>query len=726
MLKSHTNNSNLLVYPDDAGVVVEEYSVARFFHKDSGKHDDLKDMLDSNKDALKLDAMKRIIVLLAKGHDASRLFPAVIKNVVSKNVEIKKLVYVYLGRHAEEQKDLALLSIASFQRALKEPNQLIRAGALRVLSTIRVKILSPIIILAIRNASLDMSSYVRTTAAYAIPKLYSVDPDLKTQLVHIIQKLLDDETVLVIGSAMIAFQEVCPEKFDLIHQVYRKLCAVLNDVDEWGQVTIIGILTRYVRSQFTNPNFKNQDTKDESFNITGSYLDPEHKLLLRCTKPLLQSRNAAVVMAVSQLYYHTAPKSDMFLAAKALVRFLRSHKEIQCLILNAIASISVNNKAVFGNFLKSFFVRSSDTSTLKLLKLSILTNLSTKANVSAILEEFQTYILHTDKRFVAATIQAIGRVACSISEVTVSCLQGLLSLLSNRDEAIVAESIIVIKTLLQNKAADPKQIVTHMVKLLDNITVPQAKAVILWLLGEHSQEVPVVAPDVLRKMAKTFPEEDDTVKMQILNLSMKLYISNPDQTALLCQYTVNLAKYDPNYDIRDKARFLKAFLIRNDGVVNSKIDMIFLASKPAGAIQSTEGQKQFLLGSLAHYVKEETNGYKPLPSFPKHPSSGKVRNVGSSLCTRENQMINNKGDGDGKFKSILCLPGEIDIGSSNGEDASEEEEEDDSREIEAVSEECDNEESISNSSLNNLNSIRDTNVSVNTSSTSSFMKDFDE
>ena len=34
-------------------------------------------------------------------------------------MEIKKLVYVYLMRYAEEQQDLALLSIATFQRGLK-------------------------------------------------------------------------------------------------------------------------------------------------------------------------------------------------------------------------------------------------------------------------------------------------------------------------------------------------------------------------------------------------------------------------------------------------------------------------------------------------------------------------------------------------------------------------------------------------------------------------------
>jgi AP-3 complex subunit beta len=64
--------------------------------------------------------------MVAKGRDASELFPAVVKNVVSKNAEVKKLVYVYLVRYAEEQQDCALLSISTFQRALKVEYLLLR------------------------------------------------------------------------------------------------------------------------------------------------------------------------------------------------------------------------------------------------------------------------------------------------------------------------------------------------------------------------------------------------------------------------------------------------------------------------------------------------------------------------------------------------------------------------------------------------------------------------
>ena len=46
-----------------------------------------------------------------------------------------------------------------------------------------------------------------------------------------------------------------------------------------------------------------------------------------------------------------------------------------------------------------------------------------------------------------------------------------------------------------------------MARMVDNITVPMARASILWLIGEYSDRVPKIAPDVLRKMAKTFIQE---------------------------------------------------------------------------------------------------------------------------------------------------------------------------------------------------------------------------
>ncbi|CAN8027190.1 unnamed protein product [Ixodes persulcatus] len=649
------DNQSSSKYPAEATDFTsgEAVTSAGFFSSDLRRHEDLKNMLDSSKDGLKLEAMKRIIGMIAKGKDASELFPAVVKNVVSKNIEVKKLVYVYLVRYAEEQQDLALLSISTFQRALKDPNQLIRASALRVLSSIRVPVIVPIMMLSIKDAVNDMSPYVRKTAAHAIPKLHSLDPEQRDQLIEVIEKLLADKTTLVVGSAVMAFEEVCPERIDLIHKNYRKLCNLLVDVEEWGQVEIILMLTRYARTQFVDPNKLDGGGGDEERHFYDSgdedrapSIDSDLRLLLRNCKPLLQSRNSAVVMAVAQLYYHLAPRSEVGIIVKSLIRLLRSHREIQTVVLSNVATMSTKHKGMFEPFLKSFFVRTSDPTHIKLLKLEVLTNLATETNVSIILREFQTYVSNPDTEFVAATIQSIGRCASSIKEVADTCLNGLVSLLSNRNEAVVAESVVVIKKLLQMQPSEHKDIIGHMARLMDTIAVPMARASILWLLGEYADRVPKIAPDVLRKVAKTFIQEEDIVKLQTLNLASKLYLINPKQTKLITQYVFSLAKYDQNYDIRDRVRFLRQLIMPQGeaGTALSKHAKKFLlASKPAPVLQSKfEDRDQYQMGSLSQFINARANEYRELPDFPEVAPDPSVRNVDIAPAWPESKVTKKK------------------------------------------------------------------------------------
>uniref|UniRef100_A0A6Q2XSN8 AP-3 complex subunit beta n=1 Tax=Esox lucius TaxID=8010 RepID=A0A6Q2XSN8_ESOLU len=662
------------------------------------RNDDLKEMLENNKESLKLEAMKRIVGLIAKGKNASELFPAVVKNVASKNIELKKLVYVYLVRYAEEQQDLALLSISTFQRALKDPNQLIRASALRVLSSIRVPIIIPIMMLAIKEAASDMSPYVRKTSAHAIQKLYSLDPDQKEHLIEVIEKLLKDKSTLVAGSVVMAFEEVCPERIDLIHKNYRKLCNLLVDVEEWGQVVIISMLTRYARTQFTSPwredgvfdenserafyESDEEKTRDDT-EIKPYTMDPDHRLLLRNTKPLLQSRNTAVVMSVAQLYWHLAPRNEVSIVTKSLVRLLRSHREVQYIVLQNIATMSIQRKGMFEPYMKSFYVRSTDATHIKSLKLEILTNLANEANISTILREFQTYVKSQDKQFAAGTIQAIGRCATNISEVTDTCLNGLVLLLSNRDETVVAESVVVIKKLLQAQPSQHSDIIKHMAKLLDNITVSMARASILWLIGEYCERVPKIAPDVLRKMAKSFTSEEDIVKLQTVNLAAKLYLTNSKQTKLLTQYILNLGKYDQNYDIRDRTRFIRQLIVPNEksGALSKYARRILLAPKPAPVLESAyKDRDRYQLGTLSHTINTKASGYLELSDWPAVAPDQSVRNVEviepvrihPSICTA---LFHFCPDSPPSFFHISCycpslpvlLPGEG-VGSITGED----------------------------------------------------------
>lgn len=119
------------------------------------------------------------------------------------------------------------------------------------------------------------------------------------------------------------------------------------------------------------------------------------------------------------------------------------------------------------------------------------------------------------------------------------------------------------------------------------------------------------------------------VKLQVLNLAVKLYLTNSQQTETLCRYLFSLARYDENYDIRDRARFLKPFIFPSNGetILSKQAKRVFLSAKPAPLLVSQYCREQFQLGSLAHYLNARTTGYHDLPAFPKKAPDSSVRNV---------------------------------------------------------------------------------------------------
>ena len=732
------------------------------------QNDDLRSMLESNKDSLKLEAMKRLISMIAKGKASSDkvardLFPHVVKNVVTKNAELKKLVYLYLTRYAEQEQDLALLSISSFQRSLKDPNPLIRASALRVLSSIRVPMIAPIVLIAIKECSNDMSPYVRKTASHAILKLHHLDPDLKDEIIMIIERLLQDKTSLVLASAVAAFQEVCPDRFDLIHPNYRKFVSLLVDFDEWGQVILIDLLIRYAKTQFLDPNAKLTDSSEDIMTT----LDPDHRLLLRNSKPLFQSRNSAVVMAVVQLYLEIAPYPEITsIIVKPLIRLLHSHNETRLIVLSCILTLTgpapafesnstcrPSFKPLFEPFLKSFFVKSGDSTQLKILKLKILTNLCGSSNIPLILREFQAYInnYQGDMEFVSAIIKAIGRCASRVKEVAPLCLNSLISLLSSSNETIVAQSIIVVRTQIikkderrieQDETKDLEKheydkdeevdlnskadlivtmIIKQVIRLIDKIKTPNARATILWILAEFcnkNEKCYKVAPEVLRIVVKTFHSESSLVKLQAMNLASKIFLTiatdtkcifNEQEKAkikLLVNYIFNLAKYDINYDVRDRGRFLKQLIAKCDTKEGIEFAMrILMAPKMVPSHQPDkeifiEYSSLFRIGTMSHFLDKKVAGYEELPDFPTVQPDPSVRLKPSTDDTthgttlealqKDHFLKNSEMNKDFyRYRETLSLDSD-DSDNSNDSDEDESTEYDDS--VEEDEDEDDNEE----------------------------------
>ncbi|MCJ1280716.1 AP-3 complex subunit beta [Xylographa opegraphella] len=631
----------------------------------------VKKLLDSRHDREISEGLRKVISMMYRSKPCLPYFSSVVKNVASPNIEIKKLVYIYLIHYAESEPDLALLSINTIQKSLTDQNPQVRAMALRVMSGIRVPVISQIVSLAIKRGCGDMSPHVRKAAALAITKCYKLDPNTLPQLLDYLSILLGDKQYYVVGSAVTAFLEICPDRIDLIHKHYRALIRKLVDMDEWGQLALIRLMTVYARKCFPKrftrlkkdsaKDFYDDDTPEQNTKTPTEevqVLDPDLVLFLKACKPLLQSRNSAVVVAVVRAFLHLGTPEYLDAAVGPLVALLRSGQDLQQIVLYNIVSVCLVRPVPFVPYTSHFFVRSSDVPEVWQMKIELLTLVfphSDSQSKGLILSELEHFTKTSQNDLVRESVRAIGRCAQSDSRTSKRCLNLLLRQTSSEDGNLVAEVLTVVRHLIQQDPASHVMTVVRLAKNLDTMTNPEARASIIWLVGEFAgiEGEDNIAPDVLRILAQGFADESEPAKLQIILLAAKVYIHHINRTqrpesaahvskvqngdeldssneqnpstekehpiVILWHYILLLARYDTSYDLRDRMRFYKALL--SDPTSIQLANLLLLAPKPVPHTPSpSEGRRNWLLGSASLVVGEQAgpnglSGYEKLPEW---------------------------------------------------------------------------------------------------------------
>jgi AP-3 complex subunit beta len=166
-----------------------------------------------------------------------------------------------------------------------------------------------------------------------------MDATTQPLLLPILSTLLQSPSPITLGASLTAFDAICPDNLAFLHPHYRRICRLLVDADEWGQIVALEILIRYARAMLEKPEGSgnteptsansvkhkqttNGSSKDveEEHNEEQDELDPDIELLLHCATPLFQSRNSAVVLGNVKLFYLIAPVSHEEVAQDKLVR----------------------------------------------------------------------------------------------------------------------------------------------------------------------------------------------------------------------------------------------------------------------------------------------------------------------------------------------------------------------------------------------------------------------
>eukprot|EP00657_Telonema_sp_P-1_P007208 TRINITY_DN26933_c0_g1_i1.p1 TRINITY_DN26933_c0_g1~~TRINITY_DN26933_c0_g1_i1.p1 ORF type:complete len:296 (-),score=84.51 TRINITY_DN26933_c0_g1_i1:91-978(-) len=215
-----------------------------------------------------------------------------------------------------------------------------------------------------------------------------------------------------------------------------------------------------------------------------------------------------------------------------------------------------------------------------------------------------------------------------MESVAETCLRYLMTLVKSKTASVVSESLLAIRHLLQHHTGFVHDGVVAMTHQLAKVTVPEARACIAWVIGEFIDQVPTFGPDALRILLQGFAEEPLEVRMQTLTLGCKVYMNNKEQSEPLVLYLFDLCKYDRSYDLRDKARLLRAALLSGNDVMTDVAIPLLRTQKPPPLMTSAMRDRQrYATGSLSQLVNHTAMGYMPLADFPTSRPDPSVRDA---------------------------------------------------------------------------------------------------
>ena len=378
--------------------------------------------------------------------------------------------------------------------------------------------------------------------------MFPAEPQLVQErgFLEVLHDLISDSNPSVVANSVAALSEIAEtsgqDVMKISASVLQKLLAALNECTEWGQVFILDSLSKYVPA----------DSR-------------EAEGIIERVSPRLQHANSAVVMSAVKVilsYMEVMAGSGGASAdsirnltrklAPPLVTLLNSEPEIQYVALRNINLIVQKRPNILENEIKVFFCKYNDPIFVKMEKLEIIIKLVSERNIDQVLLELKEYATEVDVDFVRKSVSAIGRCAVKLERAAERCIGVLLELIQTKVNYVVQESVIVIKDIFRRYPNRYESIIATLCDNLDTLDEPQAKASMIWIIGEYAERIDN-ADELLDTFLETFEEEDPAVQLQLLTATVKCFLKNPEDTQDMVQRVLDLATEESdNPDLRDR------------------------------------------------------------------------------------------------------------------------------------------------------------------------------
>lgn len=522
---------------------------SKYFNDRNPEDSEIQESLNSMKISRQKDAMKQIIASMTIGKDVSKLFPDVVKIIRTKNIELKKLVYLYLINYARIKPDLIFLAVASFHSDAKEgETPLIRGLAVRTMGCIRVPEIVSYLCETLSWCIKDKDPYVRKTAALCVSKLYATSPTIVREngFIDTLHECLKDDNPIVVANAMTALNEISTLSGVVQLKIKSKnLKNILDSIpkaNEWAQVQILNALILY------NP--KKSSHAEE---------------VIEAVLPRLNHVNQSVVMSAIKVILKFMDLMDDINKVKnyckkltnSIMSILISYPEVQYVLLRSLHAIVIKRPMLLEKEFKYFYVQYNDPIYIKLEKVDILYKLSDKKNYEYIIKEFTSYALtETNIELIQKSIKYIGYIGYRIESSLDLCVSCISKIIDNKNEDAIPECIIVARDLMRKYKGTALNLIDKInLELIISLNDPNAKCAALYIIGEFCDQIPT-STEIVSIFVNSFAnvEVNSKIKLQILNAAVKNFVTKPDESEELVKICLQKGvEESENPDVRDRA-----------------------------------------------------------------------------------------------------------------------------------------------------------------------------
>lgn len=296
----------------------------------------------------KREIIKKVIAYMTLGIDVSRLFTDMMLVIETRDLVIKKMVYLFLCNYATTHPDLAQMCTNSLVKDCGNDDPMVRGLALRSLCSLRLPQMVEYISEPLRRSLTDGHAYVRKTGVMGILKLYHLDLEAfeRCNFVDILYDMLRDPDASVVSNCIIVLNEIMPNGMAINRAIMLHLLNRIHEFSEFGVIEVLELIPRYIPAN-----------EEEGFQI------------MNLLDPVLRTSNSGAVLATIRAFLSIAGDDDAL--KRQVVQRIKapfvtlvssgSSELVHCLLQNVEALVDLC-PGIFDDEYRQFYIKYSVSS----------------------------------------------------------------------------------------------------------------------------------------------------------------------------------------------------------------------------------------------------------------------------------------------------------------------------------------------------------------------------